>query len=65
MVIEGICEALLTTVLGLRVAVPAVCFYNYLSNEMEVFDIEIEVTSLELVAYFALRLGRQEKSRFS
>ncbi len=62
MIIEGICEALLTTAVGLLVAVPAVWFYNYLSNKMEAFDIEMEIASLELVNYFALRLARQEKS---
>ena len=62
MVIEGICEALVTTALGRLVAVPAVWFYNYLSNKKEAFDIEMKVASLELVSYFDLHLGRQEKS---
>ena len=62
MVIDGICEALVTTALGLLVAVPAVWFYNYLSNRMEAFDIEMKVASLKLVSYFDLHLGRQEKS---
>ncbi len=62
MVIEGICEALLTTALGRLVAVPAVWFYNYLSNKKEAFEIEMDVASLELLN-FAAHLGRQEKSR--
>jgi biopolymer transport protein ExbB/TolQ len=57
--IEGICEALVTTALGLLVAVPTLWCYNYLSHKMEAFDIEMEVASLELLNYFDVRLGRQ------
>jgi biopolymer transport protein ExbB/TolQ len=54
MVLEGICEALVTTALGLLVAVPAVWFYNYLSGKMEIFEIEMELASLELISYLVL-----------
>jgi biopolymer transport protein ExbB/TolQ len=54
MVLEGVCEALATTVLGLLVAVPAVWLYNFFSTRLEVFDIEMELASLELMNYFLL-----------
>jgi biopolymer transport protein ExbB/TolQ len=56
-VIAGICEALATTVLGLLVAIPAVWFYNYLSNTMELFEIEMKNASLELLNYLAIHPG--------
>lgn len=61
-IFEGLCEALVTTALGLFVAIPAAWFYNHLSNKLEAFDIEMEVASLELTNYFVLHLARQEKS---
>jgi biopolymer transport protein ExbB len=64
-VIGGICEALVSTALGLLVAISAGWFYNYLSDKMEAFDIEMKVASLELVNYFVLCLGRREKSQLS
>ena len=53
----------MSTALGLLVVVPAVWFYNHLSNKMEAFDIEMKLASLELVNYLDLRLRRQESSR--
>lgn len=47
----GIAEALVTTALGLLVAVPAVWCYNYFTSKMENFDIEIENCSTEVVNY--------------
>ena len=61
--IEGICEALVTTALGLLVAVPATWCYNYLSSRMELFEVEMDLASLELVSYLVLHHGRQEKVR--
>src|SRR5690348_6516024 len=37
----GIAEALITTSLGLLVAVPSVWAYNYFSNQLESFDLEL------------------------
>ena len=37
----GISEALVTTAVGLFVAVPAVWMYNYFSNRIEAFDVEM------------------------
>ena len=53
----GIAEALVTTALGLLVAVPAVWFYNYFTNKVEAFDVEMDNSSMELVNYFITRRG--------
>jgi len=37
----GISEALVTTAVGLLVAIPAVWMYNYFSNRIEAFDVEM------------------------
>jgi biopolymer transport protein ExbB len=51
----GISEALVTTALGLFVAIPAVMMYNYFSGEVEAFEIEMNNSSSELVDYFIKR----------
>ena len=48
----GIAEALIETALGLFVAIPEVWFYNYLSNRLEYFNVEMDNSSSELVDYF-------------
>jgi len=53
----GISEALLTTALGLLVAVPAVWAYNYFTNKVEAFDVEMDNSSMELINYFITRRG--------
>src|SRR2546423_13427458 len=53
----GISEALVTTALGLLVAVPAVWAYNYFTNKCEAFDVEMDNSSMELVNYFITRRG--------
>ncbi|HEV2305871.1 MAG TPA: MotA/TolQ/ExbB proton channel family protein [Candidatus Acidoferrales bacterium] len=53
----GIAEALVTTALGLLVAVPAVWTYNYFTNKVEAFDVEMDNSSMELVNYFITRRG--------
>lgn len=56
-VIAGsISEALLTTAMGLSVAVPAVWCCNHFSNEMQAFGVEISNSSSELVSYLQTRL---------
>ena len=55
----GISEALITTAIGLLVAIPAVWMYNYFSNRVEAFDVEMSNSSSELVDYF---LKRSQKS---
>jgi biopolymer transport protein ExbB/biopolymer transport protein TolQ len=51
----GISEALVTTALGLLVAVPAVWAFNYFTNKVEAFDVEMDNSSSELVDYFIKR----------
>jgi biopolymer transport protein ExbB/biopolymer transport protein TolQ len=48
----GIAEALIETALGLVVAIPAVWMYNYFTNRLESFSIEMDNSSSELVDYF-------------
>jgi biopolymer transport protein ExbB len=54
-VAAGIAEALVTTALGLIVAVPAVWCYNYFTDKMELFDLDMSNSSMELVSYLATR----------
>jgi biopolymer transport protein ExbB len=51
----GIAEALATTAVGLFVAVPAVWMFNYFTNRMEAFDVEMGNSSSELIDYFIKR----------
>jgi biopolymer transport protein ExbB len=51
----GIAEALVATGLGLFVAIPAVWAYNYFTNKVEAFDVEMDNSSMELVNYFITR----------
>ena len=54
----GISEALVTTAVGLLVAIPAVWMYNYFSNRVEAFDVEMGNSSSELIDYFLKRTQR-------
>jgi biopolymer transport protein ExbB/biopolymer transport protein TolQ len=51
----GISEALVTTAIGLLVAIPAVWMYNYFSNRVNAFDVEMGNSSSELIDYFIKR----------
>ncbi len=51
----GISEALVTTALGLFVAIPAVMMFNYFTAKVKAFDVEMENSSSELVDYFLKR----------
>ena len=51
-VASGISEALVTTAFGLLVAIPAVMCFNYFTNKVEAFDVEMDNSSSELVDYF-------------
>jgi|SRR5579863_2188111 len=55
----GISEALVTTAIGLFVAVPAVWVYNYFTGKIEAFDVEMDNSSSELIDYFIKRSGRK------
>ena len=48
----GISEALVTTALGLTVAIPAVMMFNYFTSKIKAFDVEMDNSSSELVDYF-------------
>jgi biopolymer transport protein ExbB len=50
-VTAGLAEALITTVAGLAIAIPSVCFFNYFNSRVEkaVLSIEKYATSLEIV----------------
>jgi len=51
----GIAEALVTTAIGLFVAVPAVWMYNAFSGRCESFGVEMGNSSSELIDYFIKR----------
>jgi len=57
----GISEALVTTAIGLFVAVPAVWVYNYFTGRIEAFDVEMDNSSSELVDYFIKRSARGKR----
>jgi biopolymer transport protein ExbB len=54
----GISEALVTTAVGLFVAIPAVWMYNYFTSKIEAFDVEMGNSSSELIDYFLKRTQR-------
>jgi biopolymer transport protein ExbB/TolQ len=51
----GISEALVTTALGLFVAIPAVWLYNLFLNKIERFQVEMSNSASELIDYFMKR----------
>ena len=57
----GVSEALVTTALGLFVAIPAVMMFNYFTNRVEAFDVEMGNSSSELIDYFLKRSQRAAK----
>jgi len=54
----GISEALVTTAVGLFVAIPAVWMFNYFTGRIESFDVEMGNSSSELIDYFIKRSQR-------
>jgi len=54
----GISEALVTTAFGLFVAIPAVMMFNYFTNRVEAFDVEMSNSSSELIDYFLKRASK-------
>ncbi len=53
----GIAEALVTTAMGLFVAIPAVWLYNYFLNQVERFQVEMANSSSELIDFFIKKHG--------
>jgi biopolymer transport protein ExbB/biopolymer transport protein TolQ len=52
----GIAEALVTTALGLLVAIPAVWAFNAFTSRLKSFGVEMDNSLAELVNYFVTRL---------
>jgi biopolymer transport protein ExbB len=59
----GISEALVTTAIGLFVAVPAVWMFNYFTGRIDAFDVEMGNSSSELIDYFLKRSQRSSAAR--
>ena len=57
----GISEALVTTAIGLAVAIPAVWAYNYFVSRLEAFDVEMGNSASELLDYFVKRAQKAVK----
>jgi biopolymer transport protein ExbB len=55
----GIAEALITTAVGLAVAIPAVWMFNYFTGVVEFFGIEMANSSSELIDFFQKRQGQK------
>jgi biopolymer transport protein ExbB/biopolymer transport protein TolQ len=56
----GISEALFTTAFGLLVAVPAVWMFNYFTNKVDNFQVEMDNSSAELIDYFLRHRGKRK-----
>ena len=56
---SGISEALFTTATGLLVAIPAVMMFNFFTNSIEAFVVDMNDISSELLS-FVLREGRKK-----
>ena len=59
----GISEALVTTAVGLFVAIPAVWMFNFFTNKIEAFDVEMGNSSSELIDYFLKKSQRGAGAR--
>lgn len=55
----SIAEALVATAFGIAVAVPAVWMFNYFTNKVTSFSIEMENSASELVDYFIKQKTKQ------
>ena len=55
---NGISEALMSTGLGLLVAVPALWSFNYFSERLELIDLEAPNSAMELTNYLAIHMSR-------
>lgn len=57
----GISEALVTTAFGIAVAVPAVWLFNYFTNKVSSFGVEMDNSASELLDYFIKQNTKQLK----
>ena len=64
-VMMGVAEALVTTVLGILIAIPASIGYNFFINHIRTFMVRIEIAAKELLVFIdALkRKGKEEGER--
>src|SRR5438874_10696820 len=58
----GIAEALITTAIGLFVAIPAVWAYNYFQNRIDRFTVEMSNSGSEMAIYFMKEAGSHDKA---
>lgn len=57
---QGITEALITTALGLMVAIPSMIFYNYMATKTDIFIREIEFISNSFIDIWGVRKSHTE-----
>jgi biopolymer transport protein ExbB/biopolymer transport protein TolQ len=55
----GIAEALVTTAVGLAVAVPAVWLFNYFTSKVDNFVVEMDNSSAELIDFFVKQRSKK------
>jgi biopolymer transport protein ExbB/biopolymer transport protein TolQ len=55
----GIAEALVTTGVGIGVAVPAVWLFNYFTSKVDNFVVEMDNSSAELLDFFLKQRGKK------
>ncbi len=58
----GIAEALITTAIGLLVAIPAVWLYNYFTNRLDTLFSELAYAGRELIDWMMIRESRRSGS---
>jgi biopolymer transport protein ExbB len=61
----GIAEALITTAIGLFVAIPAVWAYNYFQNRIDRFTVEMSNSGSEMSIYFLKEAGIGNETKTS
>jgi biopolymer transport protein ExbB/biopolymer transport protein TolQ len=59
----GIAEALVATAVGLFVAIPAVMGFNYFTSMLERFQVEMTISSAELVDFFLKKVEAANEVR--
>jgi len=57
---KGIAEALVTTAAGLGVAIPAAWLFNYFTNVLERFQVEMSNSASELIDFFIKKQGTKQ-----
>jgi biopolymer transport protein ExbB len=60
-VMAGVAEALVSTAIGIIVAIPAAIFYNYFMNKVKVMLTEIEANSRRFLAFLHTNFAKEQK----